>query len=251
MYARLPRCLYSTYSVLTLYEITPGYQPFTILRKSFQNEIESFCIYFSSSIRFTVLFVCMCVFCSGCCYCLILHTHFFVCLFVCLSFSTVLAINLDFNTKLKGLVNELRGEIGATLKGSKDAKDRLLRSEYVRLTKWSVLVFYIDKLLPSYSSLNRLTTSSYKMLSFDLILSSHLYAWKNNSLDHFKIFHCLFRDSVVRTRFWVAFHKTRITCRSSAACIYMHNLTVCSQNSEFFSGAKYSQTPFNTDTKGA
>lgn len=48
---------------------------------------------------------------------------------------SVLAINLDFNTKLKGLVNELRGEIGATLKGSKDAKDRLLRSEYVRLTK--------------------------------------------------------------------------------------------------------------------
>ena len=58
----------------------------------------------------------------------------FFCLFV-LSSSTVLAINLDFNTKLKGLVNELRGEIGATLKGSKDAKDRLLRSEYVRLTK--------------------------------------------------------------------------------------------------------------------
>lgn len=59
----------------------------------------------------------------------------FFCLFVCLSSSTVLAINLDFNTKLKGLVNELRGEIGATLKGSKDAKDRLLRSEYVHLTK--------------------------------------------------------------------------------------------------------------------
>ena len=59
----------------------------------------------------------------------------FVCLFVCLSSSTVLAINLDINTKLKGLVNELRGEIGATLKGSKDAKDRLLRSEYVCLTK--------------------------------------------------------------------------------------------------------------------
>ena len=77
----------------------------------------------------------MCVFCSGCCYCLILQTHFFVCLFVCLSSSTVLAINWDFNTKLKGLVNELRGEIGATLKGSKDAKDRLLRSEYVHLTK--------------------------------------------------------------------------------------------------------------------
>ena len=30
----------------------------------------------------------------------------------------------------------------------------------------------------------------------------------------------------------------------------MHNLTVCSQNSEFFSRAKYSQTPFNTDTEG-
>ena len=30
----------------------------------------------------------------------------------------------------------------------------------------------------------------------------------------------------------------------------MHNLTVCGQNSEFFSRAKYSQTPFNTDTEG-
>ena len=30
----------------------------------------------------------------------------------------------------------------------------------------------------------------------------------------------------------------------------MHNLTVCGQNSEFFSRAKYSLTPFNTDTEG-
>ena len=113
------------------YEITPEYEPFTILRKSIQNEIEWFCMCFSSLIRFTVLFVCtwflllLLLFNS-------LYSLFW--LFV-LSSSTVLAINLDFNTKLKGLVNELRGEIGATLKGSKDAKDRLLRSEYVRLTK--------------------------------------------------------------------------------------------------------------------
>lgn len=79
MYACLPWCLYSTYNELTLYEITPGYQPFTILRETIQNEIEWFCMYFSSLMRFTVLFVCMCVFCSCCCCCLILHTHFFVC----------------------------------------------------------------------------------------------------------------------------------------------------------------------------
>lgn len=65
-----------------------------------------------------------------------------------------------------------------------------------------------------------------------------------------KYFTVLFRDSVFRTRFWVAFHKTRTSYRSSAAFIYMHNLTVCGQNSEFFSRAKYSQTPFNTDTEG-
>jgi len=40
---------------------------------------------------------------------------------------SVLSVTLDFNSKLQGLVNELRGEIGATLKGSRDAKDRLLR----------------------------------------------------------------------------------------------------------------------------
>ena len=28
-------------------------------------------------------------------------------------------------------MNELRGEIGATLKGSKDARDRLVKSEYI------------------------------------------------------------------------------------------------------------------------
>ena len=50
-------------------------------------------------------------------------SSFFLCL--------VLAVNLDFNTKLQGLVNELRGEIGATLRGSRDAKDRLLKSEYI------------------------------------------------------------------------------------------------------------------------
>ena len=45
--------------------------------------------------------------------------------------STVLSATLDFNSKLQGLVTELRGEIGTTLRGSKDARERLLRSEYV------------------------------------------------------------------------------------------------------------------------
>lgn len=40
---------------------------------------------------------------------------------------SVLSENLDFSCKLQGLVNELRGEIGATLKGSKDARDRLVK----------------------------------------------------------------------------------------------------------------------------
>lgn len=43
----------------------------------------------------------------------------------------VLSATSDFNSKLQGLVNELRGEIGTTLRGSKDARERLLRSEYV------------------------------------------------------------------------------------------------------------------------
>ena len=51
-------------------------------------------------------------------------------LFFFFFFSTVLSVNLDFNSKLQGLVNELRGEIGGALRGSKDAKERLLRSEY-------------------------------------------------------------------------------------------------------------------------
>ena len=36
---------------------------------------------------------------------------------------------MDFSSKLHGLVNELRGEIGGTLRGNKEAKDRLLKSE--------------------------------------------------------------------------------------------------------------------------
>jgi len=43
--------------------------------------------------------------------------------------STVLAASLDFNSKLQGLINELKGEFGAVLRGNKDAKDRLLKSE--------------------------------------------------------------------------------------------------------------------------
>ena len=43
---------------------------------------------------------------------------------------TVLSVSLDFNSKLQGLLNELRGEIGAVLRGNKDAKDRLLKSEF-------------------------------------------------------------------------------------------------------------------------
>lgn len=42
---------------------------------------------------------------------------------------TVLAVSLDFNSKLQGLITELRGELGAVLRGNKDAKDRLLKSE--------------------------------------------------------------------------------------------------------------------------
>ena len=52
--------------------------------------------------------------------------------YVLCTFLAVLSANLDFNGKLHGLVNELRGEIGATLRGSRDAKDRLLKSEYDR-----------------------------------------------------------------------------------------------------------------------
>lgn len=48
-------------------------------------------------------------------------------------------MNLDFNSKLHGLVNELRGEIGATLRGSRDAKDRLLKSEFISDPKLSLL----------------------------------------------------------------------------------------------------------------
>ncbi|KAJ7350121.1 hypothetical protein OS493_038407 [Desmophyllum pertusum] len=40
---------------------------------------------------------------------------------------SVLAVNLDFNSKLHGLINELRGELGAAQRGNKDAKDRLLK----------------------------------------------------------------------------------------------------------------------------
>ncbi|XP_067055781.1 uncharacterized protein [Acropora muricata] len=40
---------------------------------------------------------------------------------------SVLSATLDFNSKLQGLVTELRGEIGTTLRGSKDARERLLR----------------------------------------------------------------------------------------------------------------------------
>ena len=43
---------------------------------------------------------------------------------------TVLSVSLDFNSKLQGLINEFRGEIGAVLRGNKDAKDRLLKSEF-------------------------------------------------------------------------------------------------------------------------
>lgn len=43
---------------------------------------------------------------------------------------TVLSVSLNFNSKLQGLINELRGEIGAVLRGNKDAKDRLLKSEF-------------------------------------------------------------------------------------------------------------------------
>lgn len=43
---------------------------------------------------------------------------------------TVLSVSLDFNSRLQGLLNELRGEIGAVLRGNKEAKDRLLKSEF-------------------------------------------------------------------------------------------------------------------------
>ena len=41
----------------------------------------------------------------------------------------VLTDNQDFNSKLRGLINELRGELGAVLRGSRDARDRLLKSK--------------------------------------------------------------------------------------------------------------------------
>ena len=71
-------------------------------------------------------------------------------------YSTVLAVNLDFNSKLHGLINELRGELGAAQRGNKDAKDRLLKSEcndakgcysmskqgsYRSLKSWKILEF--------------------------------------------------------------------------------------------------------------
>lgn len=40
---------------------------------------------------------------------------------------SVLTDNQDFNSKLRGLINELRGELGAVLRGSRDARDRLLK----------------------------------------------------------------------------------------------------------------------------
>lgn len=48
--------------------------------------------------------------------------HYFV-------LSLVLTDNQDFNSKLQGLINELRGELGAVLRGSRDARDRLLKSK--------------------------------------------------------------------------------------------------------------------------
>ncbi|KAL9974713.1 hypothetical protein ACROYT_G011786 [Oculina patagonica] len=40
---------------------------------------------------------------------------------------SVLAVTLDFDSKLQGLINELKGELGAVLRGNKDARDRLLK----------------------------------------------------------------------------------------------------------------------------
>lgn len=51
---------------------------------------------------------------------------------------TALAVSLDFNSKLQGLINELRGEYGAVLRGNKDAKDRLLKSECIDTQACSV-----------------------------------------------------------------------------------------------------------------
>lgn len=48
--------------------------------------------------------------------------HYFV-------LSLVLTDNQDFNSKLQGLINELGGELGAVLRGSRDARDRLLKSK--------------------------------------------------------------------------------------------------------------------------